>query len=48
MDPFVAIVVGFVMLIVGGELLVRGSVRVAETMGVSPLLIGIVLVGFGT
>ena len=48
MDPFVAIVIGFVMLIVGGELLVRGSVRVAETMGVSPLFIGIVLVGFGT
>ncbi len=48
MDPIVAVIAGFVMLIVGGELLVRGSVRVAEQMGVSPLLIGIVLVGFGT
>jgi cation:H+ antiporter len=39
---------GLVLLIVGGELLVRGSVRVAERLGVSPLLIGITLVGFGT
>lgn len=39
---------GFALLIAGGELLVRGSVAVAERMGVSPLIIGIVLVGFGT
>lgn len=40
--------VGFALLIAGGELLVRGSVAVAERLGVSPLIIGIVLVGFGT
>ena len=39
---------GFVLLVAGGELLVRGSVAVAERLGVSPLVIGIVLVGFGT
>jgi cation:H+ antiporter len=39
---------GLVLLVVGGELLVRGSVRVAERLGVSPLLIGLTLVGFGT
>ncbi len=39
---------GLVLLIVGGELLVRGSVRIAEKLGVSPLLIGLTLVGFGT
>ena len=39
---------GLVLLVIGGELLVRGSVRVAERMGVSPLLIGLTLVGFGT
>lgn len=39
---------GFALLIAGGELLVRGSVAVAERLGVSPLIIGIVLVGFGT
>ncbi len=40
--------VGFLLLIAGGELLVRGSVAVAERLGMSPLIIGIVLVGFGT
>ncbi|WP_263336162.1 MULTISPECIES: calcium/sodium antiporter [Albidovulum] len=39
---------GLVMLIFGGELLVRGAVRVAERLGVSPLVIGLTLVGFGT
>jgi cation:H+ antiporter len=39
---------GLALLMVGGELLVRGSVRLAERMGVSPLLIGLTLVGFGT
>jgi cation:H+ antiporter len=40
--------VGFVLLVIGGELLVRGAVRAAQCLGVSPLMIGIVLVGFGT
>lgn len=48
MDPIIAIVVGFGLLVLGGELLVRGSVQAAKCCGVSPLLIGIVLVGFGT
>jgi cation:H+ antiporter len=39
---------GLILLVLGGEMLVRGSVRVAEKMGVSPLLIGLTLVGFGT
>ncbi|OAO02992.1 calcium/sodium antiporter [Parasphingorhabdus sp.] len=39
---------GFVILIVGGELLVRGAVRVAERAGMSELLIGLTIVGFGT
>lgn len=42
------VLMGFALLIAGGELLVRGSVAVAERLGVSPLIIGIVLVGFGT
>lgn len=44
----VLLLIGFLLLIVGGELLVRGAVDVAEKMGVSPLLIGITLVGLGT
>jgi cation:H+ antiporter len=39
---------GLVLLVAGGDLLVRGAVRVAERMGVSPLVIGLTLVGFGT
>ena len=36
------------MLIVGGELFVRGAAKTAERFGVPPLLIGLTLVGFGT
>ena len=39
---------GLVLLVAGGEALVRGSVAVAQRMGVSPMLIGLTLVGFGT
>jgi len=39
---------GLVLLIAGGELLVRGAVQVATGLGVSPLVIGLTLVGFGT
>ncbi|MGE0255757.1 MAG: calcium/sodium antiporter [Alphaproteobacteria bacterium] len=39
---------GLVLLLGGGEFLVRGSVAVATRLGVSPLLIGLTLVGFGT
>ncbi len=33
---------------VGGEVLIRGAVRLAEKAGVTPLLIGLVVIGFGT
>jgi cation:H+ antiporter len=39
---------GLTLLVIGGELLVRGAVAVAERLGMSPLLIGLTLVGFGT
>jgi cation:H+ antiporter len=39
---------GLVLLIAGGELLVPGAVQVATGLGVSPLVIGLTLVGFGT
>ncbi|HEY9091699.1 calcium/sodium antiporter [Parasphingorhabdus sp.] len=42
------LLVGLVVLIVGGELLVRGAVRVAERAGMSQMLIGLTIVGFGT
>jgi len=45
---WVQLAVGLVLLLGGGEALVRGSVAVATRLGVSPLLIGLTLVGFGT
>lgn len=39
---------GLGLLIWGAELLVRGSSRLAASLGVSPLLIGLTVVGFGT
>jgi cation:H+ antiporter len=39
---------GLVLLVLGGEALVRGAVALAQRLGVSPLLIGLTLVGFGT
>lgn len=39
---------GLILLFVGGEALVRGSVGVARRMGISELVIGLTLVGFGT
>ena len=35
--PLLLLLAGFVILIVGGELLVRGAVRVAERAGMSDL-----------
>ncbi|HNY66065.1 MAG TPA: calcium/sodium antiporter [Deltaproteobacteria bacterium] len=39
---------GLVLLIAGAEALVRGSSRLAAAMGVSPLIIGLTVVAFGT
>lgn len=47
-DVWLPLLGGLVLLIVGGELLVRGAVNVATKLGVSPLVIGLTLVGFGT
>jgi cation:H+ antiporter len=48
MEIALSIIGGLVALAVGGEFLVRGAVQIAERLGVSPLLIGLTLVGFGT
>lgn len=39
---------GLIVLIVGAELLVRGSSRLAAAFGVSPLVIGLTIVALGT
>ncbi|MEZ5691143.1 MAG: calcium/sodium antiporter [Rickettsiales bacterium] len=39
---------GLLLLFIGGEALVRGSVAISEKLGISAILIGVVVVGFGT
>jgi cation:H+ antiporter len=41
-------VFGFVGLILGGELLVRGSSHLAAAVGIPPLIVGLTVVAFGT
>lgn len=48
MVSFLLFIIGLAILIIGGELLVMGAVRVAERFNVPPLIIGIVLIGFAT
>jgi cation:H+ antiporter len=48
MSSWLSISIGLGLLLLGGELLVRGAVASAKSLGVSPLLIGLTLVGFGT
>ena len=45
---WILILAGFILLFIGGEALVRGSVGVARKFGMSELIIGLTLVGFGT
>ena len=42
------LMLGLVLLIAGGDLLVRGAVRIAERLSLSPMLIGLTVVGMGT
>jgi len=48
LEVWLPLIGGLVLLIGGGELLVRGAVGAAMLLGVSPLVIGLTLVGFGT
>lgn len=48
MNDWVSIGVGLVVLAVGAEVLIRGATELARRLGLSELLIGLTLVGFGT
>jgi cation:H+ antiporter len=41
-------IAGLVLLMAGGELMVRGAARLAATLGVPPLVVGLTVVAFGT
>jgi cation:H+ antiporter len=45
---YLELIAGFALLAAGGDFLVRGAVAVARRIGVSELMIGLTLVGFGT
>lgn len=44
----VYILVGFILLIKGGDFLVEGAVSIAKRANLSPMVIGLTIVGFGT
>ena len=48
MHDFALILLGIGLLTAGGEALIRGALAIAARMGISPLLSGLVIVGFGT
>lgn len=47
-ELWLSMAAGLAMLAVGGDVLVRGAASAARRLGVSPLLIGLTVVGFGT
>lgn len=46
--PYILFLLGLILLIVGGDNMVRGAIPLAQRLKVSALFIGVVLVGFGT
>lgn len=48
MADYIMILGGLMLLVAGGEMLVSGATSAAKAFGVSPLIIGLTLVGFGT
>ena len=48
MEAAIQIVAGLALLALGGEGVIRGAVGIARRLGLSELLIGLTLVGFGT
>lgn len=48
MLAYFLLVVGLVILVIGGDILVRGAVSIAEQFNISPLIIGLTIVSLGT
>ena len=45
---YLQLISGFFILLIGGDVLVRGAVNLAHKVGVTPLIIGLTFVAFGT
>jgi cation:H+ antiporter len=48
LSAFIGVAAGLLLLIVGGAALVRGASQAADRFGLSPMIVGLVVVGFGT
>jgi cation:H+ antiporter len=48
LSPYLQSVLGLLLLFAGGDLLVRGASRLARVLGISPLVVGLTVVAFGT
>ncbi len=48
MTVYLTLIAGLLLLIAGGEGLIRGAVALAERLGLSKAFVGIVVIGFGT
>jgi cation:H+ antiporter len=48
MDSYIYFAIGLILLPIGSEILVRGAVGLAERWGISPLVVGLTIVAFGT
>lgn len=48
LENIIYLLLGFFLLVVGAEFLVRGAARVALAVGISPLVVGLTVVAFGT
>ncbi|MEM7067876.1 MAG: calcium/sodium antiporter [Pseudomonadota bacterium] len=48
MPDFLILIAGLLILVAGGDILVRGSVSIAERLSIPPLIIGLTIVSLGT
>ena len=48
LEPVIAVIAGFVFLAWGADRCVLGASVTARNLGISPLVIGLTIVGFGT
>ncbi len=48
MLTYFLLIVGLLVLVIGGDILVRGAVSIAERFSISPLIIGLTIVSLGT
>lgn len=46
--PYIAVIGGLILLVVAAEALVRGAVGVSQKLGISPLVVGLTVIAFGT